>query len=187
MAAPIRTTKTGIELEGYDGAIRALNRYSKEAGKVAKGSMREHAKPILRRARALLGSSKGTHQKIKSTVVALSVTNRGVALKLKGSASPLAWAAEFGMKSGGMVPRRTGSGRGYATRYARPYGGAGESFLAYRGFYGGREPWRGDKGFVMGRAIREGLPKFEDAVADDLDDLIDALMTKEGVPRKGRA
>lgn len=176
----------GIDAEDLSDAIRAITRFDREASKEIKRAIRTHAKPILNRARGHVSGSRGTHEKVRSTVVAISVTNKGAALKLKPSVSPLAWSLEFGMIAGGMVPVRTTEGRGYATRYSRPYGGEGESFQRYRGFYG-TKILSGDKGFVMGRAVRQGMPKFERDVMDEIDDLMDGIMDRAGVPRRGRS
>lgn len=184
-----RTTADGfsIELEGLDDAIKAIRRFDREAAKEVTRAIRFHAKPILKQARAFVAASRGTHKRIKSTAVALSVTSRGAALKLRPSVSPLIWAADLGMIAGGMVPRRTAKGRGVGTRYDRPYGGQGESFQnRYRGFYG-TSITKGRTGEIMGEAVRRGIVKFERRIANDLDDLLDEIMNRAGVPRKGRA
>lgn len=186
MATRDAFSDAGIDAEDLSAAIRAITRFDREAGKEIKRAIRTHSKPILARARGHVAGSRGTHKRVRGTAVALSVTNKGAALKLKPSVSPLAWATEFGMIAGGMVPRRVGAGRGFATRYSRPYGGEGESFLAFRGFYG-TKILSGNKGLVMGRAVREGMPRFERDVMDDIDDLMDAIMDSAGVPRKGRS
>jgi len=90
------------------------------------------------------------------------------------------WAADLGTKMGGMVP--AGRGRHYALRRDRPFAGAGPSFLRWRGFYGDKVT-KGSIGFVMGRAIREGIRVFERDTANDLDDLLDDVMNRAGVPR----
>ena len=176
----------GIEADDLSQAIRAIGRFERESGLEIKRAIRKRAKPILTLARGYVSGSRGTHERVRTTVVSLSVTNKGAALKLRPSVSPLAWGLEFGMKAGGMVPRRTGQGRGFATRYSRPFSGAGESFQRYRGFYG-TKIMSGDKGFVMGRAVRVGMPKFERVVLNDLDDLMDDIMDRAGVPRRGKS
>lgn len=184
-----RTTADGfsVDVQGLDDAIKAIRRFDREAAKEVTRAIRLHAKPILAQARSFVAASRGTHKRIKTTAVALSVTSRGAALKLRPAVSPLIWAADLGMISGGMVPRKTGKSSGFATRYDRPYGGQGESFEnRYRGFYG-QNVTKGRTGAIMGEAVRRGIVKFERRVANDLDDLLDDVMNRAGVPRKGRA
>ena len=184
-----RTVADGfsVDLEGLDDAIKAIRRFDRESAKEVTRAIRFHAKPILAQARSFVAASRGTHKRIKSTAVALSVTTKGAALKLRPSVSPLIWAADLGMIAGGMVPRRTGKSSGTATRYDRPYGGQGDSFSnRYRGFYG-QNVTKGRTGAIMGEAVRRGIVKFERRIADDLDDLLDEIMNRAGVPRKGRA
>ena len=188
MAAPKRVVSDsyGIDAEDWSDAIKALRRFDKQAGLEATRSIRSNAKPMLKRARVLMAASKGTHANISpAKSVRLSVTaSKGAALRLV-PVTGMEWAADVGMISGGMVPRFSGSSSfRHSTQYSRPYQGAGESFQRYRGFYGSQVT-KGSIGFVMGRAIREGIRRFEKRVLDDLDDLMDRTMNRAGVPRTG--
>lgn len=183
-----RTVTDGftIDLEGFEQAMKALRRFDREAAKEATKAIRTHAKPILAQARAFVASSRGTHRRVKSTAVALSVTAQGAALKLRPSVSPLIWAVDLGMIAGGTVPFRRSNDRSGSTRYDRPYGGEGDSFAnRYRGFYG-PSITKGRQGAVMGEAVRRGIVKFERRIADDLDELLDQVMNNAGVPRRSR-
>ena len=184
VAAPRRTTTDTFALDSPDlqSAIKALTAFDREAGKTATRSIRANAKPILARAKALASSSQGSHKRISGAkAVKLSVTRQGAALRLLPSGSDgMIWAADLGTKMGGMVP--AGRGKRFSLRRSRPFGGAGPSFLRWRGFYS-QTVTKGSIGFIMGRAIREGIRRFERDLADDLDDLMDDVMNRAGVPR----
>lgn len=185
MANPKRVVSDsyGIDAEDFGDAVKALRSFDKQSGTEATRAIRNNAKPILAQARALMAASQGTHSPIPSSQsVRLSVVaSKGAALRLI-PVTGMEWAADLGTKMGGMVP--AGRGRRYALRRSRPFSGSGPSFLRWRGFYGDKVT-KGNIGFVMGRAVRMGIGKFEKAVLDDLDDLLDEVMTRAGVPRSG--
>ena len=184
MAAPRRTVTDGYALDAPDlgKAIKALAAFDREAGKEATRAIRTNAKPILATARGLAASSPGTHSKIRGTsAIKLSVTRAGASLRMLPNGSRgMIWAADLGMKAGGMVP--AGRGKRFSLRRSRPFAGAGESFQKWRGFYGDQVT-KGSIGLVMGRAIRQGIRRFEIDTANDLDDLLGKVMQRNGVPR----
>ena len=114
--------------------------------------------------------------------MSIRVAPNAAALVLDPGVDDLAWAIEFGMKTGGMTPRYKGGGRGTITRYARPYSGAVASTDIYRGFYGPKIS-AGTVGYVVGNAIKRGHAKFERDTFDDLERWMGRVMDKAGVPK----
>ena len=184
MAAPRRTISDGYALDAPDlkAALKALRAFDRDAGKEATKAIRTNAKPIMVKARALASGTPGTHARISGArSIKLSVTQAGASLRMIPSGSRgMIWAADLGMKAGGMVP--AGRGRRFSLRRSRPFGGQGESFQRWRGFYGDKVT-KGSIGLIMGRAVREGIRRFEVDTANDLDDLLDRVMNRAGVPR----
>lgn len=153
----------GVEVDGLTETLKALNKFSKVAGKEARDEIREVTKRVQLEARAV--DSGSASEPRSGAWIGRSVLQTGAAIVLRASAKPRALSTEFGSYTHDVY------GRDRPQRYMR------------RRTW---QPWRRD-GYVIQPTIKRLLPWAEREIARRLDAVLSRSLDKAGVPRKGRA
>lgn len=168
-----RERSVGLEVDGLRESLLALNRYSKEVGKEARGELREGAKTIQTAAKRVDSGSPA--ESGRKTWIGRSVTSKGAAVTLRASAFPRALSTEFGAHTHDVYGQK------------RP-----AVFMKRRAF----RKWSGNRadldrrsgdGYVIQPTIRRLLPRVTRDIAEALSKLLDRELNKAKVPKKGRA
>ena len=166
---------TGVQVEGLDGTIRALRRFSKEAGKEAVDVFRVEAKMV--QAKATANAHAHPSSSGATGWIGRSATGKGAGVSLLGSKTRMRPnATEFGMHR--FQYRKWGGGiRGTVQRVMRR-----RTFRAWKGNQHDLSGASGP-GYVIQPAIRKHLPGMEERVANRLSNLLRRQLDKAGVPR----
>ena len=166
----------GVEVEGLAESIRALRKFSKEAGREAVDIFRDEAKEVQKKAKRRV---RGSHPSAPSSTswIGRSATGKGAGVKLTAKGGDYrAHATEWGRHLHQYKPwNRTDIWR------------IPQRLMRVRTF----NDWSGNQfdvkgsgpGYVIQPTIRQHLPGMEERVADRLSKLLRRILDREGVPR----
>ena len=169
MAARTQTRGGGAEVVGLEESIKAIRKFSKEAGREAVDIFRDEAKTVQALARSNAQAA-GAAATSRASWVGRSATAKGAGVKLIAR-SGRAHQAEWGMHRWQVWGRGTVQSV-MQRRTLREWNG--NAFKVRGG---------GGPGYVIQPAIRRHLPGMEPRVAGQLTLLLRKLLDAEGVPR----
>jgi hypothetical protein len=158
-----------LQVDGLAESIKALAYIERDLGNAARGALRDAAKVVQFDAqRRISGRPGGGSYPRRRGMVGRSGTNKGAAVKLRGSKYPWAWGAEYGAKRAWVFGRVTTQGQ--LRRRQFPVW-RGNQFVV-RG--------RGGPGWAIQPAIRRNLPRVTADIEEALGELVREAFRRQG-------
>ena len=173
----------GLEIDRLSESISAIRRFDRDASNTILRAMRRETNVIRDQARSRMARRPfgGTYKR-KGPQISTGGGQRERAITLRRSVYPWAVGAELGSYVSAV---KAGRNNYSVSRPNRIFGGAGPHFAHYKGFPARLD--RGHTGTAVLPAIRMELPSWENILVWELNDLMAAMLRREGVDvTKGR-
>jgi len=159
----------GLEVDGLAEAINALGKLDKQYKKEAVNVFRDSAKDIQARSQALIG--RVGRYPTRRGMIGRSATSTGAGVKLRASAYPWAYGAEYGEVVADVFGHDVRQSRFKRRTFGKFKPPTSSDMFLNRG------------GYMIQPTLRARLPKVLEKASTDMTKLIDDQMRRSGVPR----